>query len=267
MHDATPHISVNTTSYNSSLILLLKSYKWWISGTLLGQIIAILALVILPETYEAQLLFRVGQTANEPIEPAANTVQRMKSLGFQEDIVRLIIKAHPDYVPEKIFNEINKVSINLIKNTDLIDIRVTAPSAVEAIERGKYYMDTIEKRHQTLAAPMLKMQQEQLLYAQERLKKINDSQIPNINFTRKTSSSSTSSEAINEVGFWSQEVAKSRQSLTSPNTRSSSLVEPITAPQDPISPKKIILLLFGSMIGFGLGLISFVVHSRKPLNI
>ncbi len=267
MHDATPHSSVNTNSYNSSLVLLFKSYTWWITGIFIGQIIAVLALFILPETYEAQLLFRVGQTTDEPIEPAANTVQRMKSVGFQEDIVRLIIQAHPSYEIKKTFKEIDKVSINLIKNTDLIDIRVTAPSAVEAIERGKYYMDTIEKRHQTLAAPMLKMQQEQLLYAQERLNKINEGQLPNANFTHKVSASSTSSEANNEVSFWSQEVAKLRQSLTSPNTRPSALVEPIIAPQEPVSPKKVILLLFGSMVGFGLGLISFVVHSRKPLNI
>lgn len=268
MHNDLPTSQLTQTiAYNATLTFLSQSRYWLITGTLLGLFLAIIALFILPKKYEAQTLFRVGQITGEAIESPNNTVQRMKSLGFQEEIARLIVLSNPNYSTEETLLEIKKFPINVIKNTDMIELTITAPSIAEAIQRGKYYMNTIEKRHQELASPMLKSQQDQLVNAKEHLNAINNAgNTTNAQVTTRHPNYTLELDSNNEAIFWNQQILALNHALVFPNTRQTSLVEPITASIKPIFPKKNIFLILGSMIGFAVGLLSFSLRSKKPIS-
>lgn len=236
---------------------------------------ASLAIMVIPQKFEAKTLLQIGSIGeiahigeeSKPIESPINTVQRLKSLGFQQDVARQIQAKHPEYDYVSLLKELDKVSINVIKNTDLIEITLTARSKDEAMQRSKIYVSVLKQRHQQLSEPLIKMQHTQLLLAEQHIHEFEAESTKASLPTNKPFIELAQLAKNDKQIFWQQQVMQLQQIMTYPNTRPTTLVEAISVLDDAVFPKKSVFLLAGSMLGFALGLLSFIVsRNTKALT-
>jgi len=257
------------TYHGSALAILYQSKRWWSLGTLVGLVVAVVFVTLTPVKHEAHLLFRVGQIGQfygqelpkqeAPlllIEPIANTLQRLKSAGFQNDLVNVISKEYPSDNVSTLQQHLSKSTAHAVKNTDLIEVTLIAPTAAKALAWGNIYSTLLISRHQQLGKPMLMMQQAQLALAEKNLLRLNDPSLVNsspfTNLAQLTQS--------DKIAFWEQRLLSLQQLLAAPNTRPTALVEPITS--NALAPKKMVIFLGFSLLGFVLGLLTFIGRQK-----
>lgn len=248
--------------YSSPLSHLGQNWLLLLSSTSLGILISILLLFIVPYEYEAKALLQIGKVSEQDIESSLNTVQRLKSISFQEKIAQLIHRKHPNQDIISLKKDLKKTSVELIKNTDIITITLTANSANIAKERIEYYINLLSERHLTLSKPIHELYKQQLAHAQNKLQSLNTSNMTKIKSNALPTEYSLKLDSNNEAIYWNQQIFTFQQALTPPKTQPTSLLEPIVTSEEPIYPKKIIFILLGSLLGFIFGIL-YALRSYK----
>lgn len=247
---------------------LIQNWLLVLLSTVIGILIAVILLFTLPNKYEAQALLRVGQVAEQDIESSSSTVQRLKSLSLKEEVVQIIHRKYPNQQIDVIRKELNKSIIELIKNTDIISITLVANSPSAAKERLSFYMSALTQRHSALSHPIKAFYEQQLIHAQEKLQSLNNADTNRKKLKTPSIEYNITLDSTNEIVYWNQQIFSFKQALTAPKTRPTSLVEPIASLNKPVSPKKVISILLGALLGLIFGIISLLIaNQHKTSNV
>ena len=70
----------------------LDQWRWWVGGALIGGVLGLGAAFVVPPKYEAHGVVRVAQVASA-VESVPETIVRMQTLAFREEVVERLIKA------------------------------------------------------------------------------------------------------------------------------------------------------------------------------
>ena len=95
---STPHPYYLSTPPEDEINLLeltdkfLDQWRWWVSGTVVGGLLGLGAAFVVPPKYAANGVVRVAQVASA-VESVPETIVRMQTLAFREEVVERLIKA------------------------------------------------------------------------------------------------------------------------------------------------------------------------------
>ena len=70
----------------------LDQWRWWVGGTVIGGLLGLGAAFVVPPKYAANGVVRVAQVASA-VESVPETIVRMQTLAFREEVVERLIKA------------------------------------------------------------------------------------------------------------------------------------------------------------------------------
>ena len=77
----------------------LDQWRWWVGGALIGSALGLGTAFVVPPKYEAHGVMRVAQVAS-PVESVPETIVRMQTLAFREEVVERLSKTG-EVKPEK----------------------------------------------------------------------------------------------------------------------------------------------------------------------
>ena len=251
-------------------------------GLVLGVAVAVLAIYMIPPTYEAvavvqvgqvgqvEKIGQVGQAAPLPVEPPAQSVERIKTptfqmaqaerLGNQDWIndLRLSSNATTKYIRAQVL----KASPNLIELIASADSAGAAKSIVEASIQG------LAAKQEEIAKPMvdkmkldLSVAKEKLLSAEKELEGLNklmaNAGVKDDRFTQISLITSLRVQKEAEVFAQRQAIMAYETALMPPATQPAKALEGIFVVDKPVSPKKGLLLalgIIGGLLGGVLGI-------------
>lgn len=246
------------------LIHVVDNWHLILLSTVIGILVAIFLLFALPNKYEAKALLQVGQVSEQGIESSLNTVQRLKSNSFQEEVTQLIHNEYPNQNIEDIRKDLKKTFIDLIKNTDIINIKLAANSPLEAKKRIGFYVSALEKRHLILSKSIREFYEQQLIHAENKLQSLNHKNTERVKTPQIDCNIQLDSH--NEAIYWNQQIFIFKQALTAPKTRPTSLLESINSLDEPVAPKKVIFILMGTLLGLIFGIVSTLITYQYKMS-
>lgn len=143
-----------------TLDFLNRSKYWLLVGALLGGGAGLGASFLMRPQWEASTLMQVGQIAGDeaapatPLEQPARTVDRMKSPQFLEAVAgRLGLRQAAGAPSPDADLLVKSANVNLLRNSDLIQVSVHGYSAEQARQFIKAVEGEITSVHATLAKP------------------------------------------------------------------------------------------------------------------
>ena len=195
----------------------LDQWRWWVGGTVIGGLLGLGAAFVVPPKYEAHGVVRVAQVASA-VESVPETIVRMQTLAFREEVVERLIKAG-QVTPEKKEAWVRaldgKSTFKSVKDAaNYVDISLTADSPAQGQAAVSTITQVLKERQQPLMA--------------ERLTQVDRSGLR-------------------------QKVLDLENSKLSPTTKETELVEPIGVSDRPVSPKKSVFTAGGLVLGALLG--------------
>ena len=261
-----------------SLFELLEKLKegWrYVLGTaLVGVFIAVSAIFVLPNRYEAVAIVQVGQVGQlgqvvqvgqvgqyvgVPVEPATQAIERMKSAAFQKG------------VSESMKGDSGVISAQLIKSTAaqglsaLIELKAISRSPEAATKTVEVSVQELAKRHAEISKPSVDrliaeadLAQEKLKQAEVELEGLNklsaSAGIKDDRFTQLSLITSLRLQKEAEIFSQRQMVINLKAAMNPPTTESAKAIEAVLASDQPVSPKKGLLLVLGLVGGLLAGI-------------
>lgn len=149
------------------LFMVALRYKWWIlASTLVSAILAALFVsYVLHPAWEGGAILEVGQTIKasrrEPIEPSANVVARIMQSSFAEGVLKdsgfnpKDLKADPNRF-------VGSLKATKIKDTELIEVTVRAPSQAMALDQLRASIVYLQKVHLKMMEDTVNLQRKTL---------------------------------------------------------------------------------------------------------
>lgn len=254
---------------------------WWIvlAGTVLGLLLALAGLMLLQKKYEAIALLQVGQIGlvgqgSQPgqvvqvkpmdplfhlpqflvqsVEPPAQTVERIRSPAFQKRVFEALGEASGELIPQV-------VKSTLGERAPLIELRVrgNSPDAVRKLTEAT--IAELAARHAEIALPKVEKMQGDLALARERQSLI-EKDLEKMGGQAGTMPSKDGRE-INSCARATDERERFelRQRILALKTALAEtfpprFIEAAYVREDPVSPRKNVLLAFGLLGGLLAGM-------------
>lgn len=246
-------------------------WHWPASAALLGLLTAGVATFLLPPTYEATAVVQVAQVQGKQVEAPPHAIERIKTGAFQAEAAGSA-KLDEWLTSLSRSQKATPFSLNLIKSTQLIELTARAENREEAIKIAESLVAALAKRHEEEARPMIELLKADLTIAQEKLvaaekayasvgAAIGASHLSDDRFTQFALLTSIKRDKEAELFAQRQVVNGLKVSLSAPATQPARMVEAIYAAQQPVKPKKRIIVLLGTMGGLVAGLV-FVLTRR-----
>jgi len=259
-----------------------NGWRWVAGGAALGAVGAGLALAVMPAQYEAAVVLQVGQVGQVgpvgqvvqvvPIEPPLHVIERIRSGGFQIEAANSAgNQLWRDAVARSAKGGEEFFSAQLVKNTQLIEIKAKSRTPADAGKIAEAIVEVLVKRHNELAVPNIKRLKEQLALAQERLHR-SEQDVDSIGAA--VSSAGPKDGKVPLLAL----VASIRQykqselfaqyqmisaALGSPATQPTRAVEPLFVGERPVAPKKGLIAVLGTLAGMVFGLAAvFIANAR-----
>lgn len=131
------------------LFMVALRYKWWIlASTLVSAILAALFVsYVLHPVWEGAAILEVGLASRkERVEPSANVVARMMQSSFSEGVLK-----DSGFNPKELKIDPNRfvgsLKASKIKDTELIEVTVRAPSQAMAFDQLQASIKYLQKVH------------------------------------------------------------------------------------------------------------------------
>ena len=262
----------------------LDQWRWWVGGTVLGGLLGLGAAFVVPPKYEAHGVVRVAQVALDgqcppaqaeahgvvrvaqvasAVESVPETIVRMQTLAFREEVVQRLIKAG-QVKPEKKEDWVRaldgKSTFKPMKDAaNYVDISLTADNPAQGQAAVSTITQVLKERQQPLIAERLAQVDRSIELAKASLATMEKSygttqaslraQPPNSEAYLELS---RMSEAGTLAGL-RQKVLDLENSKLSPTTKETELVEPIGVSDRPVFPKKSVFTAGGLVLGALLG--------------
>ena len=225
----------------------LDQWRWWVGGALIGGVLGLGAAFVVPPKYEAHGVVRVAQVASA-VESVPETIVRMQTLAFREEVVERLIKAG-QVKPEKKEDWVRaldgKSTFKPMKDAaNYVDISLTADNPAQGQVAVSTITQVLKERQQPLMAERLAQVDRSIELAKASLATIEKSYGTTQASLR---AQPPNSEAYLELARMSeagtlaglrQKVLDLENSKLSPTTKETELVEPIGVSDRPVSPKK-----------------------------
>jgi uncharacterized protein involved in exopolysaccharide biosynthesis len=260
-------------------------WRWVMGGTALGAVVAGLTLAVLPTQYEAVAVIQVGQVGQVgqlggvPVESSAQAVERIRTGSFQIEAANASgytpwaeVAAHSAKAGEAYF------SLQVVKNTSLIELRTKATTRADAGKIANGIVETLALRHHEMASPAIARMNEELALAQDKVTNAEKDMawlapalLKNTNKERQFSPLALLATILQykqtELFTQRQLIGALKVALGSPSTQPAKTLEPIFIAENPVSPKKTLIAVLGSLAGLIFGLLAvFVVNAWQSRN-
>ena len=240
----------------------LDQWRWWVGGTVIGGLLGLGAAFVVPPKYEAHGVVRVAQVASA-VESVPETIVRMQTLAFREEVVERLIKAG-QVKPEKKEDWVRaldgKSTFKPVKDAaNYVDISLTADNPAQGQAAVSTITQVLKERQQPLIAERLAQVDRSIELAKASLATMEKSYGTTQASLR---AQPPNSEAYLELARMSeagtlaglrQKVLDLENSKLSPTTKETQLVEPIGVSDRPVSPKKSVFTAGGLVLGALLG--------------
>lgn len=240
----------------------LDQWRWWVGGTVIGGLLGLGAAFVVPPKYEAHGVVRVAQVASA-VESVPETIVRMQTLAFREEVVERLIKAG-QVKPEKKEDWVRaldgKSTFKPVKDAaSYVDISLTADNPAQGQAAVSTITQVLKERQQPLMAERLAQVDRSIELAKVSLATMEKSYGTTQASLR---AQPPNSEAYLELARMSeagtlaglrQKVLDLENSKLSPTTKETELVEPIGVSDRPVSPKKSVFTAGGLVLGALLG--------------
>ena len=257
------------------LKIFAESWRWIAACVVAGGGIAITTIILSPTIYEAVAIFQVaqdgqvgqsGQVNSVLVEAPQTAIERIRTGAFQIEAANNSgyspwIKAikHQSKLGEQFY------SLQIIKNTNLIEIRARSDSNENSKKIIIEILKSIAKRHDELAAPSLQRMRSELGLAKEKLeitekesidlkKLLELSRMRNEQFSQFTLLTSVKQVKESELFAQRQLIVALNIALAKPATQPTKALEEVYITDEPISPDKWKISILGLLGGLFFGL-------------
>lgn len=233
----------------------LDQWRWWVGGALIGGVLGLGAAFVVPPKYEAH---GVAQVASA-VESVPETIVRMQTLAFREEVVERLIKAgqvKPEKKEEWVRALDGKSTFKPVKDAaNYVDISLTADNPAQGQAAVSTITQVLKERQQPLMAERLAQVDRSIELAKASLATMEKSYGTTQASLR---AQPPNSEAYLELARMSeagtlaglrQKVLDLENSKLSPTTKETELVEPIGVSDRPVSPKKSVFTAGGLVLG------------------
>jgi len=255
---------------------ILVRRKWWVLGTpLLAVIAAAVAVTLMKPQWEATAAIQIGAVGQAVIEPSARVVARVNLKSFEDAVLAALGISLDEKNPlARLYRD--SLKIKALPNTDLIEIKVHGYSRESAKRSTEATIDYLHRIHQWMAAPTVQRMKQLLAQAEreiaqtkaerEKALKILDLKnkaITEARFMGNITLANIMIQRDNELRGLEQAKMVYEEQLDPMRTYPTSYIEKIWVSEDPVAPKKILIILMAGMLGLFLGgLAAFLDHAR-----
>jgi len=249
-------------------VKLRNGWKAVVIGLVLGIAGALAGIALIPPTYEAIAVIQVGRVSSQPVEPSVQTVARMKTPAFQRRVAEAMNDQEWLQNMARFATGITKtLSFQVIDGSvPLIEVRAEGENPEIAQRRTEATIAELVKAHDELAQPALtrlrsdlEIQREKLASAERDLvalaKSVETTVVKDERFTQIALMTSLRTQKEAETFAQRQTISALETALSAPATQPTRPIERIFVPEKPISPKKALLLILGSMGGLLIGIL------------
>ena len=265
---STPHPYYLSTPPEDEINLLeltdkfLDQWRWWVSGTVIGGLLGLGAAFVVPPKYEAHGVVRVAQVASA-VESVPETIVRMQTLAFREEVVARLIKAG-QVKPEKKDAWVRaleaKSTFKAVKDAaNYVDIALTADTPAQGQAAVSTITQVLKERQQPLMTERLAQVDRSIELAKASLasmEKSYETTQASLRAQPPNSEAYLELARMSEAGTLAglrQKVLDLENSKLSPTTKETELVEPIGVSDRPVFPKKSVFTAGGLVLGALLG--------------
>ena len=258
----------------SIFIFVKQSYKPIVLVGFLGVVISICYILIMPKQYQASALIQMAQVRatnnniiNSPIinieEPSLLITRFSSPTSYTAEITKACgLETNKD--AQAILSRIVKLSIPK-GVANVVELKINGASPMASIVCAQAVFDLIKASQDQITKPYIDEAKANLLDYEEQLAKAKE-------FVLKADKSGLVIGAAylltrDEIRFLLDEIAALKNIVATNDNRTTRLISPIYASDDPIAPKKRNILLAGLFGGLFLGLlIAFWCQSLPSLK-
>lgn len=241
-------------------------WRWFAGGLVAGAVGAVGFVLVSPAQYEATAVVQpasVGMSAistkGGEVEPVVQTLERLKLATFYTDtLVQSCQAASRQGLAAN-------VKASQVKGNALIQVSYRASSAANAEACVNAVVEQLAKSQTTIAEPVIKTLEEQLVLTK---KQLTEAEAFQAQLEKRAVSSADSASLLmlsalskrEEIARLQKLLIEQKAQLSVPFTQPMQLLEPIYAPERPVAPKKLPVLVGGLFGGLVLGGLVFFVR-------
>jgi len=270
---------------------LRAGWRHVIGGVVIGVIGAGAMIMLTPAKYEAVAVIQVGQVGqvgqlgqlgqdqvvSRPVEPASQTIERMKTSAFQLGVAEKLgdqawiadLRASANATGKYISPQLMKGTI--AGPSPLIELKTTSDSAEYAKRIANASVLELANRQAEIAKPMIDKLRLDLTIAKEKLGSV-ENELDGINklvanvgvkddrFTQLSLMTTLGVQKKSELFAQRQLISALETALMPPATQSAKAIEEVFVTERPVSPKKGMLITLGLIGGLLAGVVSVFVN-------
>lgn len=249
---------------------ILLRHKWWVLGApLLAVIAAAVAVTFMKPQWEATAAIQIGAVgqAGQVIEPPARVVARVNLKSF-EDAVLARLGLSEQKTPEAALFR-SSLKVKALPNTDLIEIKVRGYSQVSAKRSTEATVGYLQHIHNEMAAPTVqRMKQHSAKVEREiaqtraelektlKITDLKDKAIAETRFMENIVLANIMVQRNSELRGLEQAKMEYEEQLNPTRTYPTSYIEKISLSENPVAPKKSLILMLAGMLGLFLGVVA-----------
>jgi capsular polysaccharide biosynthesis protein len=254
--------------------VLLSQKKWLIGVPIICVFLAVIGIFLTKPKWEATAVIQIGQVGqsgvgqgSQLIEPPVRAIERMKMKSFEDDVLtRLKISPYEGNPMAALFR--GTLALKALGTTDLIQVKIRAHSRELAQSWANAVVERLKDVHERLAQPTidrLRKQQAELKKQMLIIEEERSSLLRIVSKSSETSGDSRFSANLLLSNLLLQKNAELRdfemrrlaadEQLTSVRTYPTSLIDRIYVPENPASPKKLLVVMLSAVLGLILGVV------------
>ena len=236
---------------------LVESWKSILATGVLGVFAAGTYIAVTPNKYEATAQIQMAQiTLGNPASPSLledgnSLIARMKLPSSYDQKSIEACELNNEINPQLQLSKLVKFSV--IKGTQIVELKVTAPARAVAIKCSEILVDQITRYQSQIANLFITEANLKIINYQ---KSLQDAQMFIVKADKTGSSMSAAYlSSRDEIKHTTDEIIRLNDLISSAKARQTKLVSPIYSSENKVSPKRAIALVGGLMGGLFLGLV------------
>ncbi|MDO5691930.1 MAG: Wzz/FepE/Etk N-terminal domain-containing protein [Pseudomonadota bacterium] len=257
---------LNNTDEINLLELLsqfLERWRWWVGGLLLGGLLGLAAGFLVPPKYESNGVVRIGQVTGTLIESVSETIARMQTLAFRNEVIERLNGEGvlTDGERERLLSQIgSRGAVTQVKDASYISITLQTESQGFGSATINTMVKLLQERQQPLMNERILQFQKDIeqtkatvVEMEKRFEAVAAATHPLNNASPQTYLELARMSEAGTNASLRQRLLELQNSLLPPSTRPTALVEPVATSDRPTSPKKSMIAIGGALLGFVLG--------------
>ena len=270
----TEHFGQDEISVRDLWRVLINQKNWVIGIPILCVLLAAVGVSMAKPKWEATAVIQIGQVGSsgvgqtiQLIEPSVRAIERMKMKSFEDTVLaKLQIPLDGGNSVAAIFK--SSLSLKALGTTDLIQFKIRANSRDKAESWAQAVVDRLKDVHEKLTQPTidrLRKQQTELKKQMQLIEAERSNLLETVSKTSERSGDGRFSTNLLLSNLLLQKNAELRdfemrrlavdEHLTSIRAFPTSLVDRIYVPENPVSPKKLLIVMLAAVLGLILGII------------